>query len=88
MLNVNKVLLLTLIGSLPFLTGCSHDNHVKDCYTINQQEYCRELGDEEEFKECVDIQQAIFRGFERELPAHCYKYENMYGMTHVIERKK
>lgn len=68
------------------LTSCSTAPTEHDCKTINGRPYCRILNEDEQILECIEIQQAIFRGQEATLPAYCDKYKNRYEMTHFIKR--
>lgn len=85
MLNVSKVLLLTYIGSLP-LYSCTTTQKQLDCYKINGREYCREKTSEDDLEECIQMQQAIYRGQEATLPFRCDKFKDRYQMTHVVKR--
>lgn len=86
MLSVKSIPLLVLATTFHLLTGCSHQPKVYDCYTINKTRFCIEVPVSEQLKECVDRQQAIFRGQESSLPAYCDKFKDEPDMNRVIQR--
>lgn len=81
MLKTIKILIPTLI-----FTSCASQPKVLDCFKINGFQFCREISEEEQFQECVKIQQGIYRGFEISLPARCDKFKNRPEMNKVIKQ--